>query len=1203
VKGDRGWLLFLAVVFGAGVAPGAYLRSQGNATAPAGAAGRAVAPASAEKKDKPGAQPHPGQKIPKRPDTAEGHLHELFDAFDPGLSAGKGSAVEVAEEYQREGHGQIFPLVATVPDPDRSSFDASYDQSLDAIQRAAASEGFLPDRFYLPWRGSGDDAHGAEPESEPDPGACLRCGNVSVQCKDASADKPAPALRLPGILLFRRLWPGESSVLANPMVDLLVVLVVGELPKSGLYQQAFEEAIDLACVLRRVERDPLVVLGPHFSGAALSLRKGLVEHGRRHGLDPRANSGHPPRRADGSRWPPPAVQVISGSALDADNHAIITFDLPEAGSASFETTTIPSEALMKAVLNTIMGRLGEQEIRHDKSGDVALLSEFGTQWATSTTHTSKRSPATERKRNVEKRNIDKSELLMFHFPLHVAHLRARREKSKHDTASDSPIPLRDRLELLLDQDRESSDDLPAGSALTPYNIEIMLHEQLAEISREHIRFLGVLATDPTDLVFIVEEARKYCPGVQIFTLGSHALFSHPDLMRDLNGVLIASTYPLAALWTRREETFASYAAEGTFNAFVVMLNRLGAHEAEHAPHYKDWADPFEPKHTGPQIWLSMVSNSDIWPLHIDAPENTPDDPSFLVKEASEASEASRREYRVYGPPLSDLAQGLYWLGFMLALLHAYRLCARYRRRSRLLAPGERADGVAGVIAMSGALLFTWILWVVVALRLVVKYRWLVWLSGAAAVVAVLVPVCLAILELLHAYAESLDRRRKWRIARSPMLVLVATLSVGAGLEGRFVSDLYFASGSPDVQLALGRMVQPLSGVSPALPLLWVALGLYLWGVAGLRRARARTCLPRTSPFPLLSSRWLEKLDKLAKEIRSAHAQVVPHHEQVIALFIALFPCCYFVHELLPSFESCKFDRLFQVAFLLLMAVVAGEARQLLARWRQLRRLLQRLAGHPMLDAYARADGEGAPWLRLDVDPEIPSPDELDEAMKVVELTCTDPDRARRLRSLLRAEERALARLRGEPAGDVSGVRAHLFRLSRLLYIALDRLWQAGRVVRARKDGQPLPLEVLTGPDRSIATAEVLVARQALTLIRFALGQLRSRMVFIVAGSLMLAFAIGSYPFHPMRFASVFVWVIVLGGLGVVLWVIFGVESDGILSRVAHTRPGHIDFNFAFVSKVLVYGLAPGVVLLASAFPEVGDLLFAWLGPVLRAFHH
>ena len=1168
--GDRGWLLFLAVAFGAGVVPGAYLRSQGNAAAPADAAGRTVDPASVKEKDKSGVQPSAAGEIPKRPDTAEGKLHEIFDAFDPGLSVGKDSAVEVAEEYRREGHGQIFSLVATVPDPEKSSFDASYDQSLDAIQRAAESEGFLPDRYYLPWRESGDDSHRAEPEGVLGLGARLRCGNVSVQCKDASARKPAPALRLPGILLFRRVWLEQSSLRG---VDLLVVLVVGELPKSGLYQQAFAEAIDLACMLRRDGREPLRVLGPHFSGAALSLRLGLLEHGRRHGREPHANSSHPARKADGSRWPAPAVQVISGSALDADNPLIITFDLHEAGSASFETTSIPARELQAAVLDAIKRRLGERELRHEESGDIALLSEYGTQWVAST-------------------NVGKSERI-FHFPLHVAHLRARREKSKHDSASDSPVPLRDRLALLLDRDRDSTDDLPAGSALTPYNIEIMLHDQLAEISREHIRFLGVLATDPTDLVFIVQEARKYCPGVQIFTLGSHALFSHPDLMRDLNGVLIASTYPLAALWTRHGETFASYAAEGTYNAVVAMLGRLGAHEAVHPPRYKDWGDPFDKKHTGPQIWLGMVSNSEIWPFHVGPPE----DPSSLVKEASQAGRLA------HGPPLGDLVQGLYWLMLVLALLHAYCLYARDRRRRHLLAPVDRADGVAQVIAMSGAMLFTWILWVVVALQFVENDRWLVWLSGAAAVVAVLVPLALAIRELHRACVHSIDRRREWEIACSPALVLVATVMVFASLELPYLSKLYFAGDSPDVRLGLGRMVQPLSGVSPALPLLWVALGLYLWGVAGLRRARARTRLPRTSPFPLVCGRWLEKLDNLAKGIRSAYAKVIPRREQGIALFIVFVPCCFFLDELLPTFESDKFDRLFQVAFLLLVAAVVGEAGQLLARWWQLRHLLQRLARHPMLDAYARAGGDGSPWFRLEVVPEIPSPDELGEAMKVVDLACKEPSRARRLREGLMAETHALAKLRGEAAHDVSGVHAHLFRFARLLYIALDRLWQAGQVVRARKDGQPLPLEALTGPDRSIATAEVLAARQVLTLIRFALGQLRARMVFIVAGSLMLAFAVGSYPFHPMRFASVFVWAIVLGVLGVVLWVIFGVEYDVILSRTAHTRPGHIDFNFAFVSKVLLYGLAPGVVLLATAFPEVGDLLFSWLGPVLRAFHH
>jgi hypothetical protein len=128
MQGDRGSFVLLMVMLGAGVLPSTYVRSQGNGGA--GGASRAEKPASGKKKGNSGAKPRGKRR--ERPDTADGRLHELFDAFDPGLSVDKASAVEVAKQYRSEGRGRIFALVATAPDPDKSSFDASYDQTLDA---------------------------------------------------------------------------------------------------------------------------------------------------------------------------------------------------------------------------------------------------------------------------------------------------------------------------------------------------------------------------------------------------------------------------------------------------------------------------------------------------------------------------------------------------------------------------------------------------------------------------------------------------------------------------------------------------------------------------------------------------------------------------------------------------------------------------------------------------------------------------------------------------------------------------------------------------------------------------------------------------------------------------------------------------------------------------------------------------------------
>ena len=59
------------------------------------------------------------------------------------------------------------------------------------------------------------------------------------------------------------------------------------------------------------------------------------------------------------------------------------------------------------------------------------------------------------------------------------------------------------------------------------------------------------------------------------------------------------------------------------------------------------------------------------------------------------------------------------------------------------------------------------------------------------------------------------------------------------------------------------------------------------------------------------------------------------------------------------------------------------------------------------------------------------------------------------------------------------------------------------------------------------------------------------------------------------------------------------EREPILSRLRNTTPGRLDFNWAFVQRVAVYGVLPLLAVLASLFPEIGNSLFGWLEPLLK----
>jgi hypothetical protein len=66
-----------------------------------------------------------------------------------------------------------------------------------------------------------------------------------------------------------------------------------------------------------------------------------------------------------------------------------------------------------------------------------------------------------------------------------------------------------------------------------------------------------------------------------------------------------------------------------------------------------------------------------------------------------------------------------------------------------------------------------------------------------------------------------------------------------------------------------------------------------------------------------------------------------------------------------------------------------------------------------------------------------------------------------------------------------------------------------------------------------------------------------------------------------------------------VWVLVGLERDAVLSRLRHTTPGSIDFNWAFVQRIAIYGALPLIAVLGALFPEVAGPVLGWLDPLKK----
>src|SRR5262249_18446211 len=164
-------------------------------------------------------------------------------------------------------------IIVTIPDPLDSRLPYLFDRNLGSIQRAAESQGWVLDRFDLPWidelrrKGNGKDNDAAVNETDP------------RKTEDTHDFRTSP-----GFLLYR-----DPAVGKRDKPRALLLFLVGETPTSGIHKAAMLSAlrqIDSFCDSPDGTSEVLFsegvphpdksvcseikVLGPSFSGSAES---------------------------------------------------------------------------------------------------------------------------------------------------------------------------------------------------------------------------------------------------------------------------------------------------------------------------------------------------------------------------------------------------------------------------------------------------------------------------------------------------------------------------------------------------------------------------------------------------------------------------------------------------------------------------------------------------------------------------------------------------------------------------------------------------------------------------------------------------------------------------------------------------------------------------------------------------------------------
>lgn len=477
-------------------------------------------------------------------------------------------------------------LVVSLPDPADSHLDWLYDGNIDAIRRALAIAGYVPDAFKL--------------QDEFDSLATRSQSRWSPMSSGSSFPLVSPARKYhPGVLLFRR----NTSVLTDPA--LWLVYVVPELPTTGWNKAVFRAAMsDRARLVQALgdstEASVLRILGPTFTGSATSISLALSSL---------------KTEIAGLR----NVDIVTGSATSIDQ-SVLAGQIPvgsegaaqknagkKIGSAERSLTvsvrsTVHSDATLLRALSTLLKKL---EVNDE---DVAILRESQTSYGSQDIL---------------------SRYLTVPFPLNIASLRAEFDRSAEALEEERELPgIGNSAATVIEPENGTAakESPKIASRLTVPSVDVMIRDIEQTLTSRGTKLVVILATDVRDKLMLMRAIRRRMRDVTFVIFENNVLFLRPEYRRATRGAYILSTYPLTLqneTWQRRSgsseldgnglSAFASDVSVGAYNATLTLLNKPTLRR-QYAPPGYGAADGLLPP-----VWVTMVGNDAFLPLYFTFP--------------------------------------------------------------------------------------------------------------------------------------------------------------------------------------------------------------------------------------------------------------------------------------------------------------------------------------------------------------------------------------------------------------------------------------------------------------------------------------------------------------------------------------------------------------------------------------------------------
>jgi hypothetical protein len=119
-------------------------------------------------------------------------------------------------------------------------------------------------------------------------------------------------------------------------------------------------------------------------------------------------------------------------------------------------------------------------------------------------------------------------------------------------------------------------------------------------------------------------------------------------------------------------------------------------------------------------------------------------------------------------------------------------------------------------------------------------------------------------------------------------------------------------------------------------------------------------------------------------------------------------------------------------------------------------------------------------------------------------------------------------------------------------------------------------------------------------VDWVLQHMRYLASFVLVALVLTLLLLSSYPFQPQSAVNAVFSVVFMVGVITILYIVTAMNRDRVLSAIANTQAGTVNWDSHFITAIATYGALPLVTFISTVFPQVRDFLFSWVAPLLRA---